>query len=50
MERFLERHQNKEHWNTVIIDGTIPYQDLRRMLAESYDLIVGGKRSEITDL
>ncbi len=43
-------HQNKEHWNTVIIDGTIPYQDLRRMLAESYDLIVGGKRSEITDL
>ena len=32
-------HQNKEHWNTVILDGTIPDEDIRRMVAESYDLI-----------
>ena len=32
-------HQNKEHWNTVILDGTIPDEDVRRMIAESYDLI-----------
>ncbi len=32
-------HQNKEHWNTVILDGTIPDQDIRRMIAESYDLV-----------
>lgn len=31
-------HQNKEHWNTIILDGTIPDQDIRRMIAESYDL------------
>lgn len=37
-------HQNKEHWNTVILDGTIPDEDVRRMIAESYDLIAGGKR------
>lgn len=34
-------HQNKEHWNTVILDGTVPENDLRRMIAESYDLVVG---------
>ena len=32
-------HQNKEHWNTVILDGSIPEKDIKRMIAESYDLI-----------
>ena len=32
-------HQNKEHWNTIILDGTIPDEDVKRMIAESYDLI-----------
>ena len=32
-------HQNKEHWNTIILDGTIPEEDIRRMIAESYDLV-----------
>lgn len=32
-------HQNKEHWNTIILDGTIPENDVRTMIAESYDLI-----------
>lgn len=32
-------HQNKEHWNTIILDGTIPEQEIRRMISESYDLI-----------
>ena len=36
-------HMNKEHWNTVILDGSIPDRDVKRMLAESYDLIVGKK-------
>lgn len=34
-------HQNKEHWNTIILDGTIPEEEIRRMIAESYDLITG---------
>ncbi|WP_099469471.1 MmcQ/YjbR family DNA-binding protein [Konateibacter massiliensis] len=37
-------HQNKEHWNTVILDGTIPDDDMKRMIAESYQLIVGRKK------
>lgn len=32
-------HQNKEHWNSIILDGTIPDTDIKRMITESYDLI-----------
>lgn len=32
-------HQNKEHWNTIILDGSIPRHDIERMIAESYDLV-----------
>ena len=32
-------HQNKDHWNSVVIDGTIPDKDIKLMIAESYDLI-----------
>ena len=32
-------HQNKDHWNTVILDGSIPDKDVKVMIAESYDLI-----------
>lgn len=32
-------HQNKEHWNTVILDGTIPDLDVKRMIGESYDIV-----------
>ncbi|MBO4266697.1 MAG: methylated-DNA--[protein]-cysteine S-methyltransferase [Lachnospiraceae bacterium] len=32
-------HQNKEHWNTIILDGSIPDKDVKMMIAESYDLV-----------
>ena len=32
-------HQNKDHWNTIILDGNVPDEDIRLMIAESYDLI-----------
>ena len=32
-------HQNKDHWNTVILDGSVPDKDIRLMIAESYDLV-----------
>lgn len=34
-------HQNKEHWNTVILDGTVPREVIEQMIAESYDLVKG---------
>lgn len=33
-------HQNKEHWNSVRLDGSIPDTEVKRMIAESYDLVV----------
>lgn len=32
-------HQNKDHWNTILLDGSIPDRDVKMMIAESYDLI-----------
>lgn len=32
-------HQNKDHWNTIILDGSIPDKDIKMMIAESYDLV-----------
>ena len=31
-------HLNKKHWNTVVMDGTVPDKDVKRMIGESYDL------------
>jgi predicted DNA-binding protein (MmcQ/YjbR family) len=33
-------HLNKRHWNTVIIDGSLPQQMITDMIEDSYDLIV----------
>lgn len=32
-------HQNKDHWNTIILDGSIPDRDIKTMIAESYEII-----------
>lgn len=40
-------HQNKEHWNTVIIDGTIPDEDIKRMISESYEIITDSPTKRI---
>jgi predicted DNA-binding protein (MmcQ/YjbR family) len=33
-------HLNKRHWNTVIIDGSLPGEAIREMIEDSYDLVV----------
>ena len=40
-------HQNKEHWNTIILDGSIPAVDIKRMIAESYDLVTDSPMKRI---
>ncbi|MCR5784472.1 MAG: methylated-DNA--[protein]-cysteine S-methyltransferase [Eubacterium sp.] len=40
-------HQNKEHWNTVILDGSIPDRDIEMMIAESYDIISDSPQKRI---
>jgi predicted DNA-binding protein (MmcQ/YjbR family) len=33
-------HLNKRHWNTVILDGSLPDDAIRDMIEDSYDLVV----------
>jgi predicted DNA-binding protein (MmcQ/YjbR family) len=34
-------HMNKAHWNTIVLDGTIPRGELERMIENSFALVVG---------
>ena len=40
-------HQNKGHWNTIILDDTIPDNEVKRMIAESYDLVTDSPTKRI---
>lgn len=33
-------HMNKQHWNTVLLDGSVPVQEIKRMIDMSYVLVV----------
>lgn len=33
-------HLNKRHWNTVLLDGSVPDAMVRDMIEDSYDLVV----------
>jgi predicted DNA-binding protein (MmcQ/YjbR family) len=33
-------HLNKRHWNTVVLDGSLPDQMVRDMIEDSFDLVV----------
>lgn len=42
-------HQNKDHWNTIILDGSIPEKDIKTMIEESYDLVSDSPTKRIYD-
>jgi predicted DNA-binding protein (MmcQ/YjbR family) len=35
-------HMNKAHWNTIVLDGSMPPSDIERMIDNSYALVVQG--------
>lgn len=35
-------HMNKQHWNTVILDGSMPVGEIERQIDNSYSLVVKG--------
>lgn len=41
-------HMNKRHWNTLVLDGSVPSKTVRELIDHSYDLVVAslpkGKR------
>ncbi|CCY59555.1 methylated-DNA-[protein]-cysteine S-methyltransferase [Clostridium sp. CAG:632] len=40
-------HQNKDHWNTIVLDGSIPDEAVRKMIAESYELVTDNPTKRI---
>ena len=35
-------HMNKRHWNTIVLDGSIPAGEIQRMIENSYALVARG--------
>ena len=35
-------HMNKEHWNTVILNGELKNQEIEVLIKESYECVVSG--------
>ena len=33
-------HMSKKHWNTVMMDGSVPMKLIKQMIDDSYDLVV----------
>lgn len=40
-------HMNKKHWNTVIIDGSLPEKLIASLIDDSYDLVVAGLTKKV---
>jgi predicted DNA-binding protein (MmcQ/YjbR family) len=36
-------HLNKKHWNTIVLSGQLPWEDIQALIRHSYDLVTGGK-------
>jgi predicted DNA-binding protein (MmcQ/YjbR family) len=36
-------HMNKRHWNTILIDGSIPDSEIQEWIDHSYNLVKGKK-------
>lgn len=34
-------HLNKKHWNTVVLSGQLPWEDIQGLIRLSYDLVTG---------
>lgn len=34
-------HLNKKHWNTLILTGQIPWEEVQAFIRHSYDLVAG---------
>jgi predicted DNA-binding protein (MmcQ/YjbR family) len=44
-------HMNKKHWNTIIIDGSVPVKQVFEWIDDSYNLVVAGlKKSDLKKL
>lgn len=42
-------HMNKEHWNTILLDGSVQEEELLAWIDESYELVVAGLPKRLRD-
>lgn len=33
-------HLNKKHWNTIVLSGQLPWEEIKGLIRHSYDLVV----------
>lgn len=38
-------HLNKKHWNTIVLTGQLPWEEIQGLIRHSYDLVVGNKNA-----
>ncbi len=38
-------HLNKKHWNTIILTGQLPWEEVRGLIRHSYQLVAGLEES-----
>ena len=34
-------HLNKKHWNTIVLSGQLPWEEIRGLILHSYNLVAG---------
>jgi predicted DNA-binding protein (MmcQ/YjbR family) len=39
-------HMNKKHWNTIILDGSVPAKLIKEWIDHSYDLVAKPKKKK----
>lgn len=39
-------HMNKKHWNTLVMDGSLPVRLVKELIDHSYDLVKGGGKGK----
>ncbi|MEJ2615697.1 MAG: MmcQ/YjbR family DNA-binding protein [Ignavibacteriaceae bacterium] len=42
-------HMNKTHWNTVVLDGSVPNKEILKWIDDSYELVVGSLKKNDKD-
>jgi predicted DNA-binding protein (MmcQ/YjbR family) len=42
-------HLNKTHWNTVLLNGTLPDKEIKIMISHSYEQVVKGLPKALRD-
>lgn len=42
-------HMNKKHWNTIVVDGSVPAKKLKEWIDHSYELVVNSLPKKLRD-